>query len=82
MRLLLVPAALLLAAPAAAEGFSSTVLRYDPESSVLVLRDHSILHLSDAAVPSDLGAGDVISVVLDHQGYDGIVAVESVTRID
>ena len=80
MRLLFVPAALLLAAPAAAESFSSTVLSYDPDSSVLVLRDRSVVRLGDAIVPADLGAGDAVTVVYRGGGYDGIVAVESVER--
>ena len=82
MRLLFIPAVLMLAAPATADSFSTTVLDYDAESSVLVLRDRSVLHLGDVAVPPGLGAGDAIRVVYDGKGYDGIAAVESVVRLD
>ena len=80
MRYLLLPAALLLAAPAAAESFSSAVLDFDPQTSVLVLRDKSVLRVGDAVVPADLGAGDAITVVYDGGGYDGMVRIHRIER--
>ena len=80
MRLLFIPAALLIAAPAAAESFSSAVLDFDPDSSILVLRDKSVLRLGDATVPADLHAGDAITVVYDGGGYDGMVTIRRIER--
>ena len=82
MRIVLIPALLLAAAPACADVVTGTVQSYDPNANRVIFEDKSVWMLGDASAPADLTAGDRITVVYAGAGYDGVSAIDLVRRAE
>ncbi len=80
---ILFAAALLAAAPAFADETTGTILAFDRVDGVIVLNDKTVWELAaDVAVPEDLAAGDMITLVYETAGEEGLTKIDSVTRVE
>tara|TARA_R110002049_G_scaffold23545_7_gene83529 strand:+ start:16773 stop:17030 length:258 start_codon:yes stop_codon:yes gene_type:complete len=83
MRLFIVPALLstLLSVPAFADQTSGEIVAYDRLANVIVLADKSIWRLdAKTLVPSDLMAGDKVTLTFTSDGDNGAKPATALTR--
>ena len=72
----------LIAAPAIADETTGEVLAYDRLANRLVLEDRTIWELGSTTVPTDLAAGDVVTVEFTTAGDNGVGTIVSLTRVE
>lgn len=80
MRILLITALTLAAAPAFADSVTGTILAYDRQANILVFDDKTVWELGKLLVPADLVAGDRVTLDYTSAGDNGIGKANSLTR--
>lgn len=66
-----------------ANSVEGTVLAFDRKAALLVLNDKTVWTLegAEAAVPSDLKAGDKIKIDFETAGEEGITKIDAIERL-
>ena len=78
----LLPALVVVSAPAFADEVTSKVLAFDRVANIIVLEDKTVFNVTKPEIiPEGLIAGDTIKIDFKNDGDNGVTAIFSISKL-